>query len=64
MRDALRSGVPIDIQYRIRDIDGVWTWMRSRGAPRFGPTGEIVRWYGTVEHIGEPIPPKEEPTVN
>jgi PAS domain S-box-containing protein len=64
MRNALRSGVPIDIQYRIRDIDGDWTWMRSRGAPRFGPTGEIARWYGTVEHIGEPIPPKEQLPVD
>jgi len=51
MRESLRSGKPIEIEYRVRDVDGEWTWMRSRGKPRFGPAGEIVRWYGAVEHV-------------
>ncbi len=53
MRHALDSGDPIDIEYRIRDIDGEWRWMRSRGSPRFGADGEILRWYGIVEDIDE-----------
>lgn len=53
MRDALRTGMPIDIEYRVRDLEGEWKWMRSRGKPRLGPSGEIVRWYGTVEDIDE-----------
>lgn len=51
MRHALRTGKPIDIRYRVRDIDGDWKWVRSQGAPRYGPSGEIVRWYGSVEDL-------------
>ncbi|WP_213804304.1 EAL domain-containing protein [Granulicella sp. dw_53] len=51
MRDALRTGKPIDIEYRIRNVDGDWTWIRSRGKPHFSPSGEILRWYGTLENI-------------
>jgi len=27
--------------------------MRSRGSPRVGPTGQIIRWYGSVEDIDD-----------
>jgi|HubBroStandDraft_1064217.scaffolds.fasta_scaffold245617_3 PAS domain S-box-containing protein len=64
MREALRSGKPIDIQYRVKDINGDWRWMRSRGAPRFGPSGEITRWYGSVEDIDEPQRAEEPLYVN
>jgi PAS domain S-box-containing protein len=50
---AVRTGNPIDIQYRIRRDDGVWRWMRSRAAPRRNESGEIVRWYGSVEDIDD-----------
>jgi PAS domain S-box-containing protein len=53
MKDAMRTGKPIDIEYRVMSIDGDWRWMRSRGSPRFGPSGEITRWYGSVEDIHE-----------
>jgi len=52
MKAALRTGEPIDLEYRVC-IDGEWKWMRSRGTARRGPTGEIIRWYGTVEDIDE-----------
>jgi PAS domain S-box-containing protein len=64
MRDALRSGNPIDIQYRVMDVDGEWTWMRSRGTARFGPSGEITRWYGTVENVQELSDSVNEVQVN
>jgi PAS domain S-box-containing protein len=53
MKKALRTGEPIDIQYRVQSVDGEWRWMRSRGTPRFGAQGEITRWYGSVEDIQE-----------
>lgn len=53
LRAALHSGKPIDIEYRVRNTDHIWRWMRSRGSPRFGPSGEILRWYGSVEDIDE-----------
>jgi len=53
MKQALRAGTPIDVEYRVRGLDGEWRWMRSRGSPRFGPSGEILRWYGSVEDIDD-----------
>jgi len=53
MKQALRAGTPIDVEYRVRGLDGEWRWMRSRGSPRQGPAGEILRWYGSVEDIDD-----------
>ena len=46
---TLGSGEPIDIRYRVRRPGKEWNWMRSRGSPRFAPSGEIVSIYGIVE---------------
>jgi PAS domain S-box-containing protein len=53
LKEALRTGTPIDVEYRIKSVEGMWRWMRSRGSPRRGPLGEIIRWYGSVEDIQE-----------
>lgn len=54
IRKALSTGNPIDIHYRVRTPAGKWQWMRSRGSPRFGPSGEIVSLYGVVEEVQNP----------
>jgi EAL domain-containing protein (putative c-di-GMP-specific phosphodiesterase class I) len=51
MKNALKAGIPVDIKYRVGDLEGRWKWMRSHGKPRFGPAGEVVRWYGTVQEV-------------
>jgi PAS domain S-box-containing protein len=51
--DALRTGKPIDVEYRIRTVDRGWRWMRSQGSPRVGAAGQIVRWYGSMEDVDE-----------
>ncbi|MGA2672189.1 MAG: EAL domain-containing protein [Terracidiphilus sp.] len=53
LQEGLHSGKQIDIEYRVKSIDRGWRWMRSRGSPRVGPTGQIVRWYGSVEDVHE-----------
>jgi PAS domain S-box-containing protein len=53
MKQALRTGNPIDVEYRVAGIDGEWRWVRSRGTARFAPNGEITRWYGSVEDIND-----------
>jgi len=50
---ALRSGNPVDVEFRIGHGNGDWRWMRSRGAPRRDENGEIIRWYGVVEDIDD-----------
>jgi PAS domain S-box-containing protein len=53
MKHALRTGTPIDVEYRVLGIDGEWRWMRSRGSPRYATNGEITRWYGSVEDVND-----------
>ncbi|HTV16478.1 MAG TPA: EAL domain-containing protein [Acidobacteriaceae bacterium] len=60
IRQTLRKGLPIDIDYRIRQASGEWKWMRSRGAPRFSPAGQIVGVYGVVEEVDAPRPHPRE----
>jgi PAS domain S-box-containing protein len=49
--ESLRTGKPMDLECRVRSVDGGWSWVRSRALPRYGPSGEIIRWYGSVEDI-------------
>jgi len=51
IKTALETGAAVEIEYRVGDLENKWKWMRSQGVPRFGPSGEVVRWYGTVEEI-------------
>ncbi len=53
MKAALRTGAPIDMEYRVRGPDEEWRWVRSQGSPRFGPEGEITRWFGSVVDIDQ-----------
>jgi PAS domain S-box-containing protein len=53
IESSLRTGTPIDVEYRVRDRENAWRWMRSRGAPRRNVASEIIRWYGSVECIDE-----------
>ena len=53
LREALRTGTHIDVEYRVKTLELGWRWMRSRGSPRFGPSGNILRWYGSVEDIDD-----------
>jgi len=55
---SLRTGEAIDVKYRVRQPEGEWKWMRSRGAPRFGPTGKLVCIYGVLEEFYEQEPSK------
>jgi PAS domain S-box-containing protein len=50
---AIRSGDPLDTEYRIRRVDGAWRWMRARAAPRRDADNKIFRWYGTLEDIDD-----------
>ncbi|KEQ54028.1 EAL and GGDEF domain-containing protein [Sphingobium chlorophenolicum] len=49
--EKVRSGDPVDVDYRLRLVDGSYRWMRSRASARRDAKGRIVRWYGTLEDI-------------
>jgi PAS domain S-box-containing protein len=53
VRESLHTGKPFITEFRVKSADGKWRWMLSRGWPRYGPAGEVFRWYGGVEDIEE-----------
>ncbi len=38
-------------EYRVRDIDGTWRWIRVRGQHVRDAAGRVVRWAGSVSDI-------------
>jgi PAS domain S-box-containing protein len=56
MQQAFQTAKPIDLTYRVRSsAEAPWRRFRARGAPRIGPDGKIVCWYGCLDEV------KEEP---
>lgn len=54
IRSSMQNAQKIDLKFRVRQTSGEWLWMRSRGFPHFGPSGEVVCIYGVVEEIQGP----------
>ncbi len=50
---ALATGLPYDIEHRVRLTGGEHHWMHSRAYPRRDDEGQIVRWYGSTADIHE-----------
>ncbi|MWP37074.1 PAS domain-containing protein [Rhodobacter sphaeroides] len=48
---ALRTGEPYEIEYRLRHRDGSYRWMLGRGVPVRDEAGGILRWMGTCTDI-------------
>lgn len=49
--EALSTGEPYEIEYRLRRHDGVYHWMLGRAVPLRDEDGDIVRWFGTCTDI-------------
>lgn len=50
-RQALESGEPYEIEYRLRAADGSYRWMLGRALPLRDEKGTIVKWFGTCTDI-------------
>lgn len=50
---ALGSGAPCEIEYRLRRADGVYRWMLSRALPQCDAVGQTTQWLGTLTDIDE-----------
>ena len=44
---ALQRGDLYDEEFRLRRHDGAYRWFRTRGVPLRGPTGALVKWFGS-----------------
>ncbi|WP_334401072.1 PAS domain-containing protein [Bradyrhizobium sp. AZCC 2289] len=48
---AIASGIPFNIEQRLRRFDGEYRWFETRGVPFRDDTGRIVRWYDLLTDI-------------
>jgi PAS domain S-box-containing protein len=44
---ALAAGTHVDVEARMRRLDGVYRWFLFRADPLRDESGQIVKWYGT-----------------
>ncbi len=45
------TGDTFDMSFRIRRIDGVYRWFKTRAVPLRDPAGRILRWFGSNTDI-------------
>ncbi len=50
-REILRTGVPTDVEARVRRYDGTYRWFLFRCSALRDGSGSIIRWYGTNTDI-------------
>ncbi len=50
---SVETGIPYDIEHRVKMLSGQYRWARSRAFPRRDAEGRIVKWYGSTEDIHE-----------
>jgi PAS domain S-box-containing protein len=48
---ALRTGTPVKLEFRLRDAQGSYRWHWGRGLPLRDADGVIVKWFGTVTDV-------------
>ena len=52
-QQAVTTGQPYEIEYRLRRADGSYHWMLGRALPIRDTAGKIVKWFGTCTDIDE-----------
>ena len=48
---ALDTGIPFDVEFRIRRHDGVYRWFMTRARQIRDDSGRIIKWYGSNTDI-------------
>jgi PAS domain S-box-containing protein len=51
--DSLANVQPYTVEYRVRRHDGVYVWHRARSIPIMGSNGQVEKWYGSAQDIGD-----------
>ncbi|MFD2718838.1 PAS domain-containing protein [Hymenobacter monticola] len=49
--EALASGEPFDIEFRLRGTDGKYRWFLSHVMAQFGAHGQVRRWFGACTDV-------------
>ncbi|MET3918447.1 PAS domain S-box-containing protein [Variovorax sp. OAS795] len=48
---AVETGVPIEMELRLRRSDGDYLWFLARAQPLRDASGQVLKWYGTSTEI-------------
>ena len=51
--DAVKRGVPLEIDFPLRRWDGVYRWFTARARPMKTDEGRIIRWCGVIFDIDD-----------
>jgi PAS domain S-box-containing protein len=51
--NAVASGMPYEIEQRLRRFDGVYRWFANRGVPARDASGRITHWYVLLTDIDD-----------
>ena len=54
------AGPAYDVEYRVRRLDGVYRWFKTRGVPIRDSEGNIFKWFGTCTDITDAKQAEEE----
>ena len=54
-RDAITTGHPYSVEFRLRNTIGNYRWMLARGLPVSDEFGPITRWVGTCTDIDDRV---------
>ncbi|MBU2339856.1 MAG: PAS domain S-box protein, partial [Alphaproteobacteria bacterium] len=52
---SLETGVPYEIEYRLRHRSGEYRWVLGKAQPVRDEDGQITRWYGSCTEIDEQV---------
>lgn len=58
-RQSVETGLPYQIEYRLRRHDGDYIWMLARGLPVLDADGGVLRWIGTCTDIHDRVATSE-----
>ncbi|CAN5881646.1 hypothetical protein BH11PSE1_BH11PSE1_28830 [soil metagenome] len=50
---AIKGGLPFDLEHRLRRHDGVWRWFNARASAIREEDGSIRRWFGSSSDVTE-----------
>jgi PAS domain S-box-containing protein len=52
-RSAVGTGLPYEVEHRMRRADGAYRWFQVRGLPLRDAQGRVIRWYVVMTDIDE-----------
>ncbi|MBG1264227.1 ATP-binding protein [Nostoc commune] len=50
---AAQMGTSYEVEHRLRQADGTYSWHLTRALPMLNENSQIIRWYGTCTDISE-----------